>query len=102
MTDRLDKLMKMHAADPEDADLPYMIAMEYAKADDHAAMLEWLNKTLQLNSDYHYAYYQKAKALNALDDRDGAEAALQQGIEVARRAGHEKALNELMELRAAL
>ena len=102
MSDRLDKLMKMHEADPEDADLPYMIAMEHVKTDDHASVVAWLDKTLALDAAYHYAYYQKAKALSGLGDDEQAITVLQQGLETARAAGHEKAVNELLELKATL
>mgnify|MGYP006897402860 CR=1 FL=1 len=33
MSDRLAQLEKMHAADPADADLPYMIAIEHGNAE---------------------------------------------------------------------
>jgi len=102
MTDRLNQLEKMHAADPKDADLPYMIALEHAKAEDFAAAINWLDKTLTLNAHYHYAYFQKAKMLSELGDDMAALETLALGIEQAEHAGDLKALGELSELRAML
>lgn len=99
---RLDQLLKLHAADPEDADLPYMIALEYAKAGDTDRAVAWLDQTLELDPHYHYAYFQKAKVLD--DEGDGADAlvVLDEGIAMATRAGDAKALAELQELRGML
>jgi tetratricopeptide (TPR) repeat protein len=73
---RLDQLLQLHEADPADADLPYMIAMEHVKADRHAEALTWLDRTMALNPDYHYAYYQKAKALSQLGEDEAARDAV--------------------------
>ncbi|MBX2850813.1 MAG: hypothetical protein KTR15_03595 [Phycisphaeraceae bacterium] len=102
MTDRLEQLQKLHAADPNDADLPYMIALDYAKAGDTALALEWLDKTIALNAHYHYAYFQKAKLLD--EDGEGADAlaVLGDGIKMATEAGDAKALGELQELRTMI
>ena len=99
MTDRLEQLEKLHAADPQDADLPYMIALEWAKSGDTAEAIAWLDKTIALNAHYHYAYFQKAKMLE--EDGEGADAlvTLDEGIRLATQAGDAKALGELQELR---
>lgn len=101
-TDRLEQLQKLFAADPNDADLPYMIALDYAKAGNTSAALEWLDKTLALNAHYHYAYFQKAKLLD--EDGEGADAlvVLDDGIKMATEAGDAKALGELQELRTMM
>ncbi len=101
MTDRLEQLQKLHAADPEDADVTYMIAMEHMKLGDATgglAVLDWLDKTLALDPGYLYAYFQKAKAQSQLGDDDTATATLKLGIEKAQQAGDAKAVNELSEL----
>jgi len=101
-TDRLEQLQKLHRADPNDADLPYMIALELGKADDAAAAIDWLDKTIALNAHYHYAYFQKAKMLE--EEGEGAEAlvTLDAGIKLATEAGDGKALGELQELRTMM
>ena len=98
-TGRLEQLHKLFAADPNDADLPYMIALDYAKSGDSTQALEWLDKAIALNAHYHYAYFQKAKLLE--EDGEGADAlvALDEGIRLATEAGDAKALGELRELR---
>lgn len=102
MSDRLDQLQKMHAADPADADLPYMIALEHAKQDQFQQAIDWLDKTLAADRHYHYAYFQKAKMLSELgDDMAGLET-LALGIELAEQAGDLKALGELSELRTMM
>ena len=100
MTDRLDQLLKLREADPADADLPYMIALEYAKADDADQAIRWLDQAIDQNPHYHYAYFQKAKLLD--DQGEGAEAlvVLDRGIALATEAGNAKALGELQELRS--
>ena len=102
MPTRLEQLTEMHAADPADADLPYMIALEHAKAEDHAAAIDWLDRTLALSPSYHYAYFQKVKALSALGEDEDALAALDVGVARATADGNAKAVGELEELRQAL
>ena len=101
-TDRLDQLQKLFEADPNDADLPYMIALDYAKAGNTPLALEWLDKTIAINAHYHYAYFQKAKLLD--EDGEGADAliAIDEGIRLATEAGDAKALGELQELRTMM
>lgn len=101
-TDRLEQLQKLHAADPNDADLPYMIALELGKSGDTAGAIDWLDKTIALNAHYHYAYFQKAKMLD--EEGEGAEAlvTLDEGIKLATQASDAKALGELQELRAMM
>ena len=102
MTDRLNTLEKMHAADPADADLPYMIAIEHANAERFDDAITWLDKTLALNAHYHYAYFQKAKMLSELGDDGAAVTILDEGIAKASAASDGKALGELQELRGML
>jgi len=92
----------MYKDDPADADLPYMIALEHAKADDPAEAIAWLDKTLALNDNYLYAYFQKAKMLGELgEDADGC-AVLDTGITQANATGDSKASSEMVELRNAM
>ncbi|MEO0476273.1 MAG: hypothetical protein AAF085_09960 [Planctomycetota bacterium] len=99
MSDRLEQLQKLFEADPADADLPYMIALEHGKAGGTEEAIAWLDKTIALNAHYHYAYFQKAKLLDEDGEIDEAVAVLDQGIALATQAGDAKALGELQELR---
>ena len=95
MTDRLTQLQKLHAADPGDSFCTYGIALEYAKAGNPKEALTWLDKTLVLNPKECYAYYQKAKMLIQLDEREQAKDVLRAGLAVAMETGESKARNEL-------
>lgn len=102
MSDRLAQLEELHAADPADADVPYMIALEYAKAGDPQAAITWLDKALLLDPGYHYAYFQKARMFSELGEDDDAHAAVDAGIARATADNHHKAVGELQELKANL
>ena len=98
-TQRLEQLLQFHDRDPRDPFITYGIAMEYAKLDNIERVLEWLDKTLSLDRDYTYAYYQKAKAL--ADDGRAAEAqaVVDEGLAAARRKNDSHAAGELEALR---
>lgn len=101
MSDRLDQLMKLYAADEKDPFLTYGIAMEHSKVGRFDEAIAWFDRTLVLDAHYCYAYYQKAIALQhrAGDgDIDAARDVIQQGIGAARSSGDGKALGELEEL----
>ncbi len=105
MTDRLEQLQTLHAADPQDPDITYMIAMELMKSDDPAEAsggtsggIDWLNKTLDLDPNYLYAYFQKAKAQAEQGNDEIAKATLQLGIGKSKAALDSKAVSELTEL----
>lgn len=92
---RLAQLEKLLAADPADADVLYMLAQEHAKAGDHAAALAWYDKCLAVSPAYHYAYFHKAKSLEAMGDIAGAVDVLRAGRSRAAHAGDAKAASEL-------
>ncbi|MEM1212426.1 MAG: hypothetical protein AAGI68_09035 [Planctomycetota bacterium] len=93
--------MQLEASAP-DADLAYMIGLEHAKAERFEVAIEWLDRALERDPAYHYAYFQKAKAFSELGEDEGCAEALDTGIAVARRDGNAKAEGELMELKANL
>ena len=95
MPDRLEPLLKLHADEPEDPFLTYSIGLEHNNHGSPADAVEWFDKTIALDPHYHYAYFQKAKALDALDRTDDAHTTLREGIEQAHRGGDAKAEGEL-------
>ena len=97
-TDRLEKLMALLEADPNDTFCTYGIAMEYAGQNQHEQALHWLDRTLSIDPNYAYAYYQKGRLLAMLDRREEAREALTRGLEAAEAGGDQKAHRELMEL----
>ena len=105
MTNRLEQLQKLHTADPTDPDVTYMIAMELMKsadADGTSGGIDWLNKTLDLDPNYLYAYFQKAKAQAEQGNDETARATLQLGIQKSQAAGDAKAVSELSELHQSM
>ena len=105
MSDRLEQLQKMHEADPDDPFCTYGIALEHAKAGDGETALQWLDKTLEADADYAYAYFQKGRILGELGRTREAEAILDTGIARARAVGDSEAAHaaeEMTELKANL
>lgn len=94
---RLDKLHKLREADPTDADVPYMIAQEIAKEGDHSEAIEWYDRCIELDPDYLYAYFHKAKSLEAKDSVEVAAATLEEGVKRSKAKGNAKAIGELGE-----
>ncbi|MEO1130134.1 MAG: hypothetical protein AAFX05_10580 [Planctomycetota bacterium] len=100
--DRLAKLRSLFEADPSDADVPYMIAQEHMTNGDFPAALEWFDRCLALDADYHYAYYHKARALESMENVDAAASTLRDGLARAQAAGNGKASGEISEFLASL
>mgnify|MGYP005845560197 CR=1 FL=1 len=95
---RLPQLLKLHAADPADADVPYMIALEHAKQGQVDEALAWLDKTLAIKPTYCYAYFQKGKLLSEIGRDAQAKAVIEAGIAAAGRCGDAHARDELTAL----
>ena len=99
---RLPALLKLHEADPSDADLPYMIALEQAKSGATEEALRWLDKAIATNASHHYAWYQKARLQSEAGDDTAARGTAEAGLELARKDNAGKAASELQELLNAL
>ncbi len=95
MPSRLEPLLKLHATEPDDPFLTYSIGLEHTNHGSPADAIAWFDKTLALDPHYHYAYFQKAKALDALDRTEEAAAVLNEGIRQACEGGDAKAEGEL-------
>jgi tetratricopeptide (TPR) repeat protein len=98
MSERLEQLKKLHTVDPNDPFLTYGIALELAKDDLLEEAVTWLDKTIEMDADYCYAYYQKAKMYGEMGEDKIAIQAIKDGIEAAKRTNDGKALSELSEL----
>ncbi|MFI4855071.1 MAG: hypothetical protein ACIAQF_08865 [Phycisphaerales bacterium JB065] len=94
---RLEQLHKLREADPSDADVPYMIAQEVAKLGDHAEAVSWYDRCIENDPDYLYAYFHKAKSLEAQDQIEVAAATLEEGVKRSKSASNAKAIGELGE-----
>lgn len=102
MSDRLTQLQKLHAADPNDAELCYMIALEHSKAGDVEEALRWLDRALELEPGFHYAYFQRGKLLGALGRDTEARETIKRGLNRANADGNAKAAGELADLLASM
>lgn len=91
----MEQLQKLHAADPSDADVLYMLAQEHAKAGRYDEAVAWYDRCLEADASYHYAFYHKARAQQSAGDDAGAIATLKAGFARARSAGDAKATSEI-------
>ena len=94
---RLQALLDLHAQDPSDVDLLFMIGMEHASAGRHAEAVPWLSQYAEKGSDVGAAWALLADCHAALGDDAGSRAALQHGITAAMRSGHPTLAAELRE-----
>jgi tetratricopeptide (TPR) repeat protein len=92
---RLDKLRQMLETKPGDPFLLYAIGLEYKKLKDAKSAIEFLDRTIQHDWGYCYAYYQKGLILQESGDVEGAKRALAEGLDAARRKGDQHAASEI-------
>lgn len=92
---RLSQLFKLLELQKDDAFIHYAIAMECSKSQNLPETVEWLLKTLQLDSKYLAAYYHLAQAYIALHQIEEALHTLQRGIILAKELKDQKSLAEL-------
>jgi tetratricopeptide (TPR) repeat protein len=92
---RMDQLQKLHAADPADADVLYMLAQEHAKAGDYRSAIAWYDRCLGADPNYLYGYFHKARAQQSAEDEAGAIQTLRTGLAAARAARDAKASSEI-------
>lgn len=95
MSTRLEQLYKLLERNPNDPFLQYATALELKKAGDLEGAVRHLHKTLQLDADYLYAYYQQGQIEELRARPDAARAAYEEGIRRASARGDHKALGEL-------
>jgi tetratricopeptide (TPR) repeat protein len=92
---RLEKLKGMLDIKPGDPFLLYAIGLEYKKLKDTKSAIEFLDRTIQHDWGYCYAYYQKGMILQESGDVDAAKRALTEGLDAARRKGDQHAASEI-------
>lgn len=95
---RLDKLIKLLDAEPNDPFVLYGIAQEHANAERFHDAIAFYDRCLQADASYLYAHYHKAVAQKELNDEHGAKATIRAGLAAARKAGDLKAQSELQSL----
>ena len=98
MPERLEQLLKLFESDPADAFVAYGIAMEYSKLADHDQAIHWLDRTIGIDPNYLYAYYQKARSLSQIGQITEARSVVNTGIDAARSVADAHAQEELTSL----
>ena len=98
----LQQIDSLLAGEPNDLFLNFARAMELmrlGRVDDSAAQFD---RVITLNSEYCPAYFQKGRAFAGAGRIAEAKAALQAGIETARRTGDDHAAGEMGDLLESL
>ena len=80
---------------PGDTFTLYAIALEHKKAGDAARALEFLDRVIQFDPGYCYAYHQKGLVFESLGDTSAAGDAYRAGIDAATRKGDLHAKGEI-------
>jgi tetratricopeptide (TPR) repeat protein len=89
---RLEEFVAQH---PHDAFARYGLALECANAGDHEAALGHFRKLIASNPDYVPGFQQLGQLLARLGQRSEAREIFARGIELARAAGEQRALEEM-------
>ncbi len=89
------ELERLLAADPVDAFVLYGLAQEHNKAGNGARAVEFYDRCLAADPSYLYAFFHKARALEAMGRTTDAVDTLTRGVAAARAAADPKALSEL-------
>jgi tetratricopeptide (TPR) repeat protein len=92
---RMQQLKRMLERTPNDPFLLYGVALEHKKANELPEALAYLDRTIQADAGYCYAYFQRGQVFEALGDVASAKAVYLQGIDVAGQKGDAHARSEL-------
>ena len=95
---RKEKLEALLAEAPNDPELRYMLAMEYASAGDDEGAIRCFRAVLERAPAYAPAYHQGGRALHRLGRIAEARALLERGIPVALQQGNSHAAGEMQDL----
>lgn len=91
----MEQLLKMLDRAPKDAFLLYAVALEHKKAGDLNQAIEFLNKVVQVDPAYCYAYHQRGLAYESLGDLEAARRSYREGIDAATKKGDAHARSEI-------
>ena len=95
MSERLQKLEQMLLREPNDTFLLYGIALEYKKSGQLPEAIDHLNRVLQIDPKYYYAYHQRGLAYEQQGDMEAAKTSYREGIEAAAKGGDTHAAEEI-------
>jgi tetratricopeptide (TPR) repeat protein len=92
---RLEQLRRMLERNPNDAFLLYAIALEHKKLGESRQAIEFLDKVVQVDPGYCYAYHQRGLVYELLGDLESARRSYREGIEAATKANDAHARGEI-------
>jgi tetratricopeptide (TPR) repeat protein len=93
--DRIERLKGFLLKDPNDAFVKHALALEYSKTGDDATARRLLEEVLEADGTAVGSYYQLGKLLERTGETALALAWYQRGMNAAKTAGEQRALNEL-------
>ncbi len=96
MTERIEKLKALLAANEADSFVQHALALEYVKLGNDAEAKELFETLLARNEKYVGSYYHLAKLLERRGKSEDAMAVYEKGMKVAKEAGDSHAYRELM------
>lgn len=99
---RLEKLLKLAAAEPNDEFVQYGVGLEYMQLEQWEPALRYFDRAVEIKPDYIAGYYQKSRAELKLGRRDAARATLTRGIVAAKVQNQAHAASEMQKMLEAL
>jgi len=99
---RKQRILDMLLEAPDDPELRYMLAMEYAAEGNDGEAARCFEELIAIDPNHAPAYHMGARALVRLDRISEAKAMLERGIPAALAQGNEHAAGEMQELLAGL
>jgi tetratricopeptide (TPR) repeat protein len=94
-SDKLAQLESMLAKQPRDAFLLYALGMEHKKLGDADKAIDFYSRTIEVDPNYCYAYYQRGQTFEQKGDTASAKQSYKEGIDAAVRAKDDHAKSEL-------
>ena len=99
---RKQQILDMLLHEPDDPELRYMLAMEYASEANDVEAVRCFEELIAVAPNYPAAYHMGARALVRLNRIAEAQALLQRGIPAALAQGNTHAAGEMQELMESL
>lgn len=99
---RREQIETMLQEEPNDPELRYMLAMDYASAGDDAGAARCFEELIRIAPSYPPAYHQGGRALARLNRVAEARDLLARGIPIAQSQGDHHAAGEMSELMQSL
>jgi len=93
--DRIEKLKDFLEENPQDSFVQHALALEYIKAGDDSAAQKLFEEILQREPEYIGSYYHLAKLFERNGNTELAIKWYEKGMERAKKAGENRAYNEL-------